>query len=75
MNQKRIFIITFLVFINLSVSNSCKPFIPRIDREISHRFNIAKSYYKEQEITNTNYEFNNFFLITFFLIYFNLISL
>ena len=72
MNQKKIFIISFLVFINLAFINSYKLMIPKIDRENCHRFNIVKNYHQElrrqeqsvNSLVNNNDDLNN---INFFI--------
>ena len=74
MNQRRIVIISFLVFNNFVFINSYKAMIPRIDRENSHRFNIVKNYHQElrrqeqsiSSLGNNNDDFN--FLITIILL-------
>ena len=85
MNQKRILIIIFLVFNNLSFIDSYKLMIPKIDRENCYRFNIVKNYHqtlRHQElinqeqyfsslVNNNNDDFNNInFFITIILLRF-----
>lgn len=67
-----------MVFNNFVFINTCKPMIPRIDRENSHRFNIVKNYHQElrrqeqsiSSLGNNNDNFNNNinFLITIILL-------
>jgi hypothetical protein len=62
MNQKRILIIIFLVFNNLSFIDSYKLMIPKIDRENCYRFNIVKNYHqtlRHQELINQEQSFSS----------------